>query len=62
MQMIRHQNKSMEFVKSPVSATHDLFDDYVRQLRVDKELMLLPGIGCHKIGTCLVDPPSDPSH
>jgi hypothetical protein len=24
--------------------------------------MLLPGIGRHKKGTCLVDPPLDPSH
>jgi hypothetical protein len=52
----------MEFVKSAISATHYLFDDNIRQGRVDEERMLLPGIGRHKIDACLANPPGNPSH
>jgi len=62
MQMIRHKYKSMKFVKSPVPATQKLFNNYLCQFRIHKEQMLLPCICGHKIGACLVDPSSDPSH
>jgi hypothetical protein len=62
MQMIRHQHKSMQLVKSSIPATHNLFDDNIRQGRVDKERMLLPGIGRHKVNARLMNPPRDPSH
>jgi len=60
--MVRHQYKRMELIKSSVPATQNLFDDDVCQDRIDKERMLLPGIGRHKIGARLMDPSSDPSH
>jgi hypothetical protein len=62
MQVIRHHYKSMQLVKSPSSATQNLFDNYIRQSRVDEERMLLPGIGRHKIDASLPNPPSNPSH
>jgi hypothetical protein len=62
MQMIRHQHKSMQLVKPSIPATYNLFDDDIRQDRVDKEWMFLPRIGRHKIDACLPNPPSDPSH
>src|SRR5579862_1391564 len=62
MQMIRHQNKSMQLVKSSIPTTHNLFDDNICQGRVNKEWMFIPSISRHKIGACLVNPPGDPSH
>jgi hypothetical protein len=62
MQMIRHQHKSMYLVKSPIPAAQNLFDNDIRQCRVDEERMLLPSIGGHKIDASLPNPPSDPSH
>jgi len=60
--MIRHHYKRMQLVKSTVPATQNLFDNDIRQNFVDKERMLLPGVGCHKIDTGLPNPPCDPSH
>src|ERR1700676_1153604 len=61
MQMIRHQHKTMQLVKSAIPAAQNLFDNDIRQGRVDEERMLLPGIGRHKIDACLPTPPCDPS-
>jgi len=60
--MIRHHHKRVQLVKSAVSATQDLFDDDIRQSRVDEERMLLPGIGRHKIDAGLSNSPCDPAH
>jgi hypothetical protein len=62
MQMIRHQHKGMQLVKPAIPATHDLFDNNIRQGRVDEERMLLPGISRHEIGACLVNAPCNPAH
>src|ERR1017187_5156518 len=58
MQMIRHQYKSVQLVKSPIPAIQNLLDDDICQDRVDEERMLLPGIGRHKIDACLANPPA----
>ena len=36
MQMIRHQHKRVQLVKSPVPATQNLLDNNIRQERVDE--------------------------
>ena len=62
MQMIRHQNKSMQLVKAAIAATHNLFNYDICEDCVDKEWVLLPGIGRHKISACLPNLTDDSSH
>jgi hypothetical protein len=62
MQMIRDQNKCMQLIKSPIPATQNLFDNDIRQSRVDEERMLLSSIGRHEIDASLPNLPCDPSH
>src|SRR5258708_33223387 len=62
VQMVRHYYKSMQLVKSTISATQNLFNSDVCQNRVHEERMLLPRIGRHEIDARLSNTPGNPSH
>jgi hypothetical protein len=62
MQMIRHQHKGMQLVKSTVPATNNLLNNNIGHDGVDEKRMFQPGIGRHKVDACLPNPPGNPSH
>jgi hypothetical protein len=62
MQTVGHEHKSMQLVKSAISATDNLFRYNIGQGYVDEEWMLLPGISCDKVNSSLMYPPRNPSH
>src|SRR5215470_10713802 len=49
MQMVRHQDKVMQEVASPVSVLQNLMDDNFRYLLTLKNLYALPGLRCHEV-------------